>query len=104
MRVANCVQASCAVVIYAALVFEPGASAMPPGKALKIEGMRSVRASTGTAVPTVTGLESLRSWSFWWQVVSVAGLVHHAVTNRHHEMTSGHASSPLDTKFTCISI
>src|SRR6266404_1782263 len=24
MRVANCVQASCAVVIYAALVFEPG--------------------------------------------------------------------------------
>src|SRR5437016_552918 len=49
MRVANCVQASCAVVIYAALVFEPGASAMPPGKALKIEGMRSLRASTGTA-------------------------------------------------------
>ena len=43
MRVANCVQASCAVVIYAALVFEPGASAMPPGKALKIEGVRSVR-------------------------------------------------------------
>src|SRR2546428_8392531 len=43
MRVANCVQASCAVAIHAPLSFEPGASAMPPGKALKIEGMRSVR-------------------------------------------------------------
>src|SRR5207247_5692552 len=92
-----------AFAIHAPLSFEPGASAMPPGKALKIGGMRSVRASTGTAVPTVTGLESLRSWSFWWQVVSDAGLGHHAVTTRHHEMASGLASSALCSRVRCRS-
>src|SRR5438876_501135 len=76
MRVANCVQTTSTFVITPPCTPKPGASAVPPGKALKIEGMRSRRASTGTAVPTVTRLESLGSWSFWRQVVSDAARSH----------------------------
>src|SRR5437016_5165109 len=39
MRVANCVQASCAVVIYAALVFEPAAR---PGARRRLRRRRTV--------------------------------------------------------------
>src|SRR2546425_612544 len=48
MRVANCVQASCAVVIYAALVFEPAAR---PGPRRRLRRRRTVFAfgDTGTA-------------------------------------------------------
>src|SRR6266487_1947777 len=49
MRVANCVQASCAVVIYAALVFEPAAR---PGPRRRLRRRRTVFAFGATGVGT----------------------------------------------------
>src|SRR5437016_1436487 len=46
MRVANCVQASCAVVIYAALVFEPG-----PRRRLRRRRPFFAFGATGVAAP-----------------------------------------------------
>src|SRR5947199_5149423 len=128
MRVANCVQASCAVVIYAALVFEPAAH--PPGprrglrraspglrlrghcRPLRVRHLRDrLRRTTGTTrgatcgAPATTAATVLRSLSCQHapeqRLDRGADFLLDQVTDHRHEAAlSRHPTLPLRARDT----